>query len=56
MITRAIPLILLILSVAGIIWFSQGLRVIDTMAMLACGLVAGASLAALAAGRKGRRA
>lgn len=53
--SRAVPLILLIVSVAGIVRFSQGLRVIDTVGMLACGVVAGASLAALAARRTGPR-
>ena len=51
------PVALLVASVAGMFWFSQGLRLIDTLALLACGVVAGGALAALAAGRtKGKRA
>ena len=54
---RAVPLLLLAASVAGMFWFSQRLEIIDTIAMLACGLVAGGALAAIAAGRaRGKRA
>jgi ABC-type uncharacterized transport system permease subunit len=42
----------LIVSLAGIVTFSQGLRVIDTVAMLICGAAAGMSLAAIAAPRR----
>lgn len=45
-------IILLLLSLAGMVIFSQGLRIIDTVGMLASGVVAGASLAAMAAARK----
>jgi hypothetical protein len=48
---RAVPLSLLALSLAGIAWFSQRLEIVDTVALLACGAVAGGSLAALARGR-----
>ena len=54
---RVVPLIVLVASVAGMLWFSQGLRLIDTIALLACGFVAGGSLAAIAARRaRGKRA
>jgi hypothetical protein len=46
--------ILLIVALAGIVNFSQGLRVVDTVGLLASGIVAGASLAALAAARRKR--
>jgi UPF0716 family protein affecting phage T7 exclusion len=49
-----IPLVLLAGSLAGIAWFSQRLGLLDTIAMLACGAVAGASLASLAARRRTR--
>ena len=49
---RAVPVILLIASLAGIAFFSRGLRLIDTVGMLACGLIAGGSLAAIAANRR----
>jgi hypothetical protein len=39
---------MLVVSLAGMAWFSQRLEIVDTVAMLACGAVAGASLAALA--------
>jgi len=54
-VTGALPLLLLIVSLAGIVQFSQGLRLVDTLGLLACGAVAGASIAAFAAGRKGPR-
>jgi hypothetical protein len=50
--SRWIPLVLLIAALAGILLFSRGLRLVDTVGMLACGVVAGGSLAALAAGRR----
>ncbi len=54
---RTVPVVLLAASVAGMLWFSQRLSVIDTIALLACGLLAGGSLAALAASRtRGKRA
>lgn len=54
---RALPVLVLIASAAGMLWFSQRLGVVDTIALLACGVVAGGALAALAAGRtKGKRA
>lgn len=50
-----VPTILLIVALAGIVTFSQGFRVIDTVGLLISGTVAGASLAALAAARRKRR-
>ncbi|HEY5619388.1 MAG TPA: hypothetical protein VIK60_15720 [Vicinamibacterales bacterium] len=55
MTTRAVPLLVLIAAVAGIVMFSRGLRLVDTVGMLICGAVAGASLAALAAARRKKR-
>jgi hypothetical protein len=52
---RRLPLLVLTIAVAGIAVFSQGLRLIDTVGMLICGVVAGASLAAIAAARRKRR-
>jgi hypothetical protein len=52
---HVIPILLLIGSLAGIVFFSRGLRLVDTVGMLICGLVAGGALAAIAAGRKGLR-
>jgi hypothetical protein len=51
----AAPVILLIAALAGIIFFSRGLRVVDTVGMLTCGVIAGGALASIAAGRKGPR-
>jgi hypothetical protein len=52
--SRRTPLILLIAALAGIFFFSSGLRLVDTVGMLACGVIAGGSLAAIAAGRRRR--
>jgi hypothetical protein len=52
---RAAPFILLIAALAGVIFFSRGLRVVDTVGMLTCGVIAGGALASIAAGRKGPR-
>jgi hypothetical protein len=49
---RFVPLVVLVAAVAGMIQFSQGLGAIDTVLMLACGAVAGAALAAVAAARR----
>jgi len=46
---RTVPLTLLLVALAGIIGFSQGFRLIDTVGLLVCGVVAGAALASLAA-------
>lgn len=45
-------MILLMVALAGIVRFSQGFRLIDTVGLLVSGVVAGASLAAMAAARK----
>jgi ABC-type uncharacterized transport system permease subunit len=42
----------MIAALAGIIVFSRGLRVVDTVGMLVCGVVAGGALAAIAAARR----
>lgn len=52
--TRKVPLLVLVIAVAGMVVFSQGLRLIDTVGMLICGVAAGASLAAIAASRRKR--
>jgi hypothetical protein len=49
---RTVPLILLLVALAGVVTFSQGFRLIDTIGLLVCGVVAGAALAALS--RRGR--
>jgi hypothetical protein len=55
--SRPLPLVLLAASAAGMLWFSQRLTIVDTVALLVCGVVAGCSLAALAAARtRGKRA
>jgi len=48
----AVPIILLAAALAGILVFSRDLRLVDTVGMLACGAIAGGSLAAIAAGRR----
>ena len=47
-----VPVILLIVALIGIMIFAQGFRLIDTIALLVCGVIAGASLAAIAAARR----
>ncbi len=39
-------------SVAGMVLFLQGLRVVDTVGVLVCGVVAGGARAAIAASRR----
>lgn len=48
---RAVPFLVLAAAVAGVVAFSQGLRLIDTIAVLVSGVAAGAALASLAARR-----
>jgi hypothetical protein len=43
--------ILLFVAAAGIVWFSRGFSLVETVALLVCGLAAGGALAALAAAR-----
>jgi hypothetical protein len=45
-------LIVLLVALAGVVTFSQGFRLVDTVGVLVCGVVAGAAVAALA--RRGR--
>jgi len=45
---RTIPVVLLLVALAGVAIFWQGFRLIDTVGLLVCGVVAGAALAALA--------
>ena len=52
LLSAAVPLVLLIAALAGALLFSRGLRLIDTIGMLTCGVVAGGSLAAIAAARR----
>ena len=49
---RRIAFVILIAALAGILFFSRGLRIVDTVGLLACGVIAGGSLAAIAAGRR----
>ena len=45
--------LLLVAALAVIVYFSQGLRLVDTVGVLAGGAAAGASLAAIALRRRG---
>jgi MYXO-CTERM domain-containing protein len=45
-------MILLMVALAGIVTFAQGLRLVDTVGLLMSGALAGAALAALAAHRR----
>ena len=47
-----VPPLVLIVALAGIVYFSQGLGLVDTLGLLASGAVAGGSFAAMAAGRR----
>jgi hypothetical protein len=49
------PAIFLLVSLVGMLWFSRGFRVLDSLALLVCGLIAGGALAALAAARRKSR-
>ena len=49
-----LTVVILIAALTGIVLFSQGLRVVDTIGLLVCGVAAGASIAALAAARRKR--
>ena len=49
---RLVPLLILVAAVAGAIAFSRGLRVVDTVGMLACSAIAGGATAALAKRKK----
>jgi hypothetical protein len=45
----------LLLSAVGMFWFAGRFSLLDTIALLACGLAAGAALAGLAAARQKSR-
>lgn len=51
--SRRRAFVFLVLALGGIFTFSRGLRLVDTIGMLASGVVAGVALAELAAARKG---
>ena len=47
--------IVLFIATAGIVWFSRGFGLVESVALLVCGLAAGGALAALAAARQKAR-
>jgi UPF0716 family protein affecting phage T7 exclusion len=49
------PVLVLAAALAGIVWFSRGLGIGDTVGLLVCGVVAGASIAAVVTGRRRTR-
>ena len=53
--SRLRAVVFLAFALAGILTFSRGLRLVDTIGLLASGVVAGVALAELAAARKGPR-
>ena len=53
--SRARAYVFLMLALGGIATFSRGLRLVDTLGLLASGVVAGVALAQIAAGRHGPR-
>ena len=53
--SRARAYVFLMLALGGIATFSRGLRLVDTLGLLASGVVAGVALAQIAAGRQGPR-
>lgn len=53
--SRAKAYVFLILALGGIAQFSRGLRLVDTIGLLASGVVAGVALAQIAAARKSPR-
>ena len=54
-VSRPQSLGVLLLSVTGMFWFGGRFSLFDTVALLVCGLAAGAALAALAAARQKTR-
>ena len=52
---RARAYVFLVLALGGIATFSRGLRLVDTIGLLASGALAGVALAQVAAGRQGPR-
>ena len=53
--SRRRAFVLLMFALGGIFVFSRGLRLVDTIGLLASGVVAGVALAQLAAARQGVR-
>ena len=53
--SRRLAFVLLVFAVAGLFVFSRALRLVDTIGLLASGVVAGVALAQLAAARTGPR-
>ncbi len=53
--SRRRAFVFLMLALGGIATFSRGLRLVDTIGLLASGVLAGVALAELAAARKGPR-
>ena len=53
--SRGSAVVFLVLALAGVLVFSRGLRLVDTIGLLASGVLAGVALAQIAAGRKGQR-
>jgi hypothetical protein len=53
--SRGRAFVFLMLALGGIAMFSRGLRLVDTIGLLASGVLAGVALAELAAARKGPR-
>ena len=53
--SRAKAYVFLVLALGGIAQFSRGLRLVDTIGLLASGVVAGVALAQIAAARKSPR-
>ena len=51
--SRARPYVFLMIALGGIANFSRGLRLVDTIGLLASGALAGVALAQIAAARKG---
>ena len=49
--TRRRAIVFLILALGGVFAFSRGLRLVDTIGLLASGVLAGIALAEIAAGR-----
>jgi hypothetical protein len=52
MLPRGAAIALLLLALGGVAAFGGGLRLVDTIGLLACGVVAGVALAEIAAARR----
>jgi hypothetical protein len=56
MVTRARSIVFLVLALGGVAAFARGFRLVDTLGLLASGVLAGIALAQIAAARSsGRR-